>query len=211
LVQQKKVTFKSGDLHLEGVAYTPDAAAPSTFVVVCHPHPQYGGDMHNNVAMAIVRTAVEAGLGALAFNFRGVGASEGSFDNGIGERDDVRAALAFAASLPGVSRVALAGYSFGAGMAAAVAADPLPALALVALPPGMVVAPDAGIKSYTGPVLLVSGAADNISPSTALRDLARSLPGKADLRIVPGADHFWWGHERALSEVLGAFFAANLA
>jgi alpha/beta superfamily hydrolase len=210
VVQEKTVTFSSGNLKLEGLVYAPEGAAPSTYVVVCHPHPQYGGDMHNNVVMAIVRAAVEGGLGAVAFNFRGVGASEGSFDNGVGEREDVRAALSFAGAMPGVKRVALAGYSFGAGMAASVAADPLAALALVALPPGMVVARDAGIKGYTGPVLLVSGSADKISPASALEDLARALPRKPDLRIVPGADHFWRGRERDLAAILADFIQANL-
>jgi alpha/beta superfamily hydrolase len=204
------VTFASGALSLEGIYYEPDHGHPRAAVVVCHPHPQYGGDMYNLVVTVIVRAAIEAGLGALAFNFRGVGGSQGAYDNGIGERDDVLAALAYARCLPGIGRVALAGYSFGAGMAAAAVDDTIPALALVALPAGMAGNDGGGLLTYNGPVLMVSGSNDSISRESALGALAARLPSSPEIAIVPGADHFWWGHERALADVLRAFLTANL-
>jgi hypothetical protein len=209
LVKDSPIRFVSGGLELEGVYYAADDASPTAAVVVCHPHPQYGGDMYNLVVTVIVRAAIEAGMGALAFNFRGVGESEGASGDGAGEREDVRAALSAARSLPGIERVMLAGYSFGAGMAAAVVDASVPALALVALPPGMARGDDAGIKSYAGAVLMVSGDADNISPEGALRQLATGLPSQPEVTIIPGADHFWWGQERALADTLKAFFVAN--
>ncbi len=208
MVQQTPVTFPSGDLTLEGLYYTPEGPTPVAVAVVAHPHPNYGGDMHNLVVTVIVRGLIEAGLGALAFNFRGVGGSEGHFDGGSGERDDVLAAIARARALPGVESVALAGYSFGAGMAAAAVDDTIPALALVALPPGMAAGEGAGLRTYAGRVLLVSGANDNVSPEAALRELAATLPAQPSVVIIPGADHFWWGHERALADAIRDFFSA---
>lgn len=199
-----------GDPSLEGLLYSPADVEATAVVVVCHPHPQYGGDMHNLVVSVIVRGLIEAGFGALAFNFRGVGGSEGDFDGGRGEREDVRTVLAHARSLPGVSAVALAGYSFGAGVAAAVADDSLSAVALVAMPPAMARGDDVGLVKYANAVLFVSGDADQISPAEAIRVLASGLPGRAEAVIVPGADHFWWGQERPLADAVRDFFAREL-
>ncbi|HXH22274.1 MAG TPA: alpha/beta fold hydrolase [Dehalococcoidia bacterium] len=205
------MTFPSGALTLEGAYYTSGDTEPEAAVVVCHPHPQYGGDMRNLVVSVIVRGALDAGLGALTFNFRGVGRSQGAYDGGAGERDDVRAALAWLRSREGVRRVALAGYSFGAAMAAAAVDASVPALALVALPAGMVRSDGAaGLAAYDGPVLLISGQNDNISSEDALRQLAAGLPTRPEVVIVPGTDHFWWGQERALADALCDFFARHL-
>jgi alpha/beta superfamily hydrolase len=204
-LSQTAIRFNSGQLRLEGIAFSPEEVQPDTCVVVCHPHPQYGGDMYNNVVEVIVRAALDCGCRALAFNFRGAGNSEGSFDGGRGEADDVRAALAHASGLEGVSRTVLAGYSFGAGMAAVAVDDAAAGLALVAAPPSMIGA-EAGVRRYAGPVLLVSGSADHISPADALESLAAALPARPRLRIIEGADHFWWGQERELEAELRAFF-----
>lgn len=110
--QDRHVSFPSGDITLEGQLHLPDTI-PASGIVVCHPHPQYGGDMQNNVVEALCETAAANGVGALRFNFRGTGRSEGRYDNGIGEQEDVRAALAYLRDVPEVdaARVALAGYS----------------------------------------------------------------------------------------------------
>src|SRR5688572_7322236 len=107
------VNFPSSELSLEGMLQLPEET-PAPGIVVCHPHPMYGGDMYNNVVEAICVTALENGIAGLRFNFRGASGSEGRYDNGIGEQDDVRAALAYVRGLPEVDsdRVALAGYSF---------------------------------------------------------------------------------------------------
>src|SRR5579884_1047828 len=94
------LTIPAGDITLEGVLDAPEGDGPFPAVVVCHPHPQYGGDMSNNVVLAAVRGLRGRGIGSLRFNFRGVGRSGGSYAAGAGERDDVRAALAHAATRP---------------------------------------------------------------------------------------------------------------
>lgn len=194
---------------LEAVLYAPDVES-STVVVVCHPHPQRGGDMHNNVVTVVVQALNAAGIAALTFNFRGVGRSEGAFDNGAGEKDDVRAALDHARSLSGVRRVGLAGYSFGAGMAAAVVDDSCLAVCLVSGNAGAM-GSGSGLSTYAGPSLLIMGDNDRISTPDALRSAASSMACPAEVVIVPGADHFWWGHEPTLYEALRSFFASSLA
>lgn len=91
----ERVTFETDDgLQIEGLLHLPEAT-PAPAIVVCHPHPQYGGEMRNNVVDAICKAALDQGIGALRFNFRGVGGSEGQYGGGVAERKDVAAALAY--------------------------------------------------------------------------------------------------------------------
>jgi len=95
-----QISFRSGDLTLEGLLANPGANAPAA--VVCHPHPLYGGSMYNNVVDAILAAMWQAGYATLRFNFRGVGASEGEHDGGPGEVDDAVAAMTYLLAQPGV-------------------------------------------------------------------------------------------------------------
>ena len=169
----RPVSFTTSDgLTLEGVLHLPDPSpsSPNPFpaLVICHPHPLYGGDMRNNIVAILCETAVNAGVAALRFNFRGVGASHGSHDKGRGEREDVAAALKYLRSLPEIdeTRVGLAGYSFGAAMAALSVDEQTPALIAVSTPTmsDAITQIDAAC-----PTLLVSGDRDEYSDPDALR------------------------------------------
>jgi alpha/beta superfamily hydrolase len=203
------VQIANGNLTLEGALYRPDGSS-NALVVVCHPHPLRGGDMHNNVVMSIVRAVYDRGIPALAFNFRGVGASEGVHDKGIGEREDVQAALGFAARCDGIRRLGLAGYSFGGRVAAAAVDGSVSALALVSAPSAGL-AEETNLPEFSGPVLMIAGDADHVSSLEALRQAASALGANAEVVGVPGADHFWWGHEAILQETVGGFFARAMS
>src|SRR6185295_8845408 len=114
------VTIAAGDVRLEGRLAVPAGATRGA--VVCHPHPQYGGTMDNNVVVAVTDALRAAGLATLRFNFRGVGSSEGRHGGGAAEVGDAHAALAHLRAA-GIEDVALVGYSFGAAVAARAAAD----------------------------------------------------------------------------------------
>jgi alpha/beta superfamily hydrolase len=201
----------TADVELEAVLHLPDdPAGPLAGVVLCHPHPQYGGDMDNNVVMALVDALIARGIAALRFNFRGVGASTGVYDNGRGEARDAAAAVAFLASRDEVDaeRVGLAGYSFGAMMALAAMDASVRALALVSPPVQRL--DGERLAGVSVPLLLVAGDRDPICPEAAFREAGATLGGRAEARVVAGADHGWWGHERELGEIAGTFFARAL-
>ena len=207
----------SGNLTLIGALHTPEDDGPFATVIVCHPHPQMGGDMYNNVVLAIVEGLIDRGIAAVRFNFRGSGDSEGSHEGGTAEQEDVRAALAHAATLPeiDVDRIGLAGYSFGAGMAAQVApsvastaAGTAPVLALVSMPLRRLDSADA-IADYPSPLLLMTGDLDEFGDSGTLEELGSEID-RATTSIIEGADHFWLGFESQISSTVGDFFAANL-
>jgi alpha/beta superfamily hydrolase len=200
-VSIRGLTFASGELTLEGVLHVP-ATAPAPGVVVCHPHPLYGGSMDNNVVAAACEAMVQRGYAALRFNFRGVHGSEGEHDEGRGEADDARAALAYLRGLPEVDegRVGLIGYSFGAMVGAEAASGAIRALAMISPPLAY-----ADLRVGWGcPVLIMGSETDPVAPAARLR-LVAEQPG-VELVLVDGADHSWWGYEADLAEGLGSFF-----
>ncbi len=214
VIAGRDVAIPCGDITLEGLLHLPDGdprsrmTGPFPGIVVCHPHPQYGGDMYNNVVGALVRAALDSGFAALRFNFRGVGESEGTHAGGQAEPDDVKAACAFLAKGPeSISgRVALAGYSFGAAMALLASPDVSPAgLALVSLPTiaGELSPPDGAF-----PLLLVSGDRDEYSDTAVLARLAEAAGERARLEVMPGVDHFWLGSDSRLIETVATFLHA---
>ena len=209
---QRRITIESDGVSLEGALALPEGEGPFPAVVICHPHPQYGGSMHNNVVAAVTSAAAARGIAALMFNFRGVGASGGIAGDRAEARTDARAALAHAAALGEIDggRVALAGYSFGAATAAEVADAAPPALALISLPLGMAEDGFGALEAYAGPLLLLSGGDDAGSGEDGLRALAASCAGEADVSIVAGADHFWQGDEHAIAQAVGPFLADAL-
>jgi alpha/beta superfamily hydrolase len=197
----RSIRFPSSDLSLEGALHLPDAM-PAPGVVVCHPHPLYGGDMDNNVVLAACEALAGRGVAALRFNFRGVGGSEGAFDDGRGERDDVRAALAHLATLPEIDakRAGLIGYSFGAMMAAEAASGALRSLALISPP---VASADLRV-AWGCPALLLAGDMDSQAPADRLQVIAGAAG--VETQIFEGADHSWWGFEDELGAALVEFF-----
>jgi uncharacterized protein len=193
-----------GGIALEGAVALPPGAVAG--VVVCHPHPRYGGDMDNPVVLTATEACAGQGLATLRFNFRGVGGSGGGWDEGRGERDDVRAALAHLRGLlRGPARVGLAGYSFGAAMAAAVAAGEAPAgLALIAPPLASPNWPGPGALAVAAPLLVVAGSDDTHCPRPGLAALAAALPA-ATVTVIDGADHFFYSGRRALHAALAGW------
>ena len=156
--------------------------------------------MDNPVVVRIAEVARDEGLSTLRFNFRGVGRSSGIHGGGDGEREDVAAALALLHSrLPAQSRLGLAGYSFGAWVAARAVATGVAALALIA--PPLTMLDFDGLDAASGDVLLIAGTRDAYCPVPRLQELASRIP-RAQTVIVEGADHFFFGKLFPLGETI---------
>ncbi|MGH7837566.1 MAG: alpha/beta hydrolase [Candidatus Binataceae bacterium] len=205
-MKEERITFPSGGLTLEGLMVIPAGSPAVRGGVVCHPHPQYGGSMYNNVVEAALEAMWRLGWATLRFNFRGVGESEGEHGGGVGEAADAAAAAQFLIGQAGVaaSGAVLAGYSFGA-MAALTAAPTianLAALALIALPLRMT--DTAALERFNQPIVLAAGDRDGYCPVAELQALHRRLGARSQLEIIAGADHFFGGFEENLASVLEA-------
>jgi len=174
------------------------AAAPRAVAVICHPHPQHGGTLDNKVAQTLARACLQAGCRAVRFNFRGVGASQGRWDDGRGEVDDALAVIAALreAALP----LWLAGFSFG-GYVAAEAAARLPEVArpqrLVLVAPSTQKQQVAAVPADT---VVIHGEADEVVPLAATLDWAR--PQALPVIVFPGVGHFFHGQLAPLKNVL---------
>jgi alpha/beta superfamily hydrolase len=170
-------------------------------LVISHPHPLYGGDMDNPVVIRVAEVAQAIGVATLRFNFRGVGASTGKHGEGEAEQDDVRAALAMLAGrLPAGSAVGLAGYSFGAWVAAGVVAGGTEVAALGLVAPPLEMRDLDALVRVPEPTLIVAGTKDQYCPVDALRQLGRRLGIEAT--FIEGAEHFFFGKLFPLGEVV---------
>jgi alpha/beta superfamily hydrolase len=182
--------------------------------LVCHPHPLFGGTLHNKVVFHTMKALNSFGFPVLRFNFRGAGLSQGEHDNGEGEVDDVRAALNWLDSeyhLP----LVFAGFSFGAavGLRAACSDSRVKAAIGVGTPVGPVVADSEVPRTYNfeflqecaKPKLFISGARDQFGPRAKLEALVTSLPEPKKLVMIEGADHFFEGRLRELREAIEAW------
>ncbi len=171
---------------LEIVLNIPEAA-PRGIALVAHPHPQQGGTLDNKVAQTLARTFFAMGYVATRFNFRGVGRSEGAFDDGVGETADALAALAHARARFGELPVALAGFSFGSFVQARVAAS-VRAERLVMVGPAVQRLAGTGVPPDT---IVVHGEEDDVVPLAAV--LAWARPQQLPLVVFPGCGHFFHG------------------
>ena len=196
---EKKVCFRSGDFELEGLF---ENGRTTRGVVITHPHPLYGGDMHNPVVDAMCRAYRIKGVATLRFNFRGTGESEGQHDNGVGEQDDVLAALSFLTE-SGFQPVDLAGYSFGAWVNALMLQREGRSENLVMVSPPVAFVDFASIGRLPGLRLVVTGSRDEIAPPGVIRQMLTTWNLSAHFDIIDGSDHFYNRHTRQLEDVLG--------
>jgi hypothetical protein len=206
---ERFVQFRCGDLVLEGKLHLPPLADRCPMVVVLHPHPRYGGTMDNYVVVRICEALADAGIGALRFNFRGAGRSDGHYGRSVDEEMDVHAAVAFAQSVVEADpqRVGLVGYSFGAKVALAAGQRNPNVRAIVAVSPADFVLDDRiFVKGSRVPKLLVVGRDDHLISVARLAELAERIDGPTNLDIYDNTDHFWADEDRVLARAVADFF-----
>jgi uncharacterized protein len=196
-----EIFFPGAEGRLLGVLKRAPGATAAA--VVCHPHPQYGGTLYNKIVYRAARAIHAAGITALRFNFRGVEGSDGSFDAGKGEVDDVRAALDFLAR--DHPRLLVAGYSFGAWVGLhAGAEDPrVEKLIGVGLPVNVF---DASfLRGVSKPLLLVHGDRDEWGAIEKVQAIAGEVAGPVTVEVLPGADHSLEGYLEPMMEAIARF------
>jgi hypothetical protein len=206
-MREESVSFRCGSFHLEGRASVP--TSPRHAVVVCHPHPEYGGTMEDAMVTGVAGSLHTAGVATLRFNFRGVGGSEGQHGGGVAEVDDVRAALDWLAERTPGARLSLAGYSFGAAMVLrAGAVDPRPErLIAIALPAAMLDV--AFLADCRKPTLFIHGDRDQFSPAAQFEALLARCPAETQVVRIAGADHFLYAYAGRVGESVVRFVTGD--
>ncbi len=210
-MNEERVFFKSGEIQLEGLFSVNEALSVKGGIVLCHPHPQYGGDMHNRVISVALGAAQQEGFSTLRFNFRGVGRSGGSYSEGIGEMDDVASAIEFLHTKqndPGLP-ILLLGYSFGAWAGIPVAIKDKRVKGVVAISPPLEMHDFNFLKDYKGKKLIVVGDRDEWCSILRLEEWYDQLVEPKSLTLLQGADHFYSFQSNLLVQPLREFFRSG--
>ena len=196
--------FLSGPAgRLEAILWTPTRSAPPELAaLLCHPHPLFGGTLHNKVVYQTAKTLDALGVPVLRFNFRGAGLSAGTHDRGEGEKGDVQAAIDFlAAEFPGTPLL-LGGFSFGSWVGLHVGSEDARVTELLGLGIPVNSSSFTYLEDCAKPKLFVHGRNDEHGASEKVAQLVSRLPGENRLVFVPDADHFFAGHLGELDQVI---------
>ena len=210
---QSAVSFEVNGLKIEGVVAKPNAAAgPVPGVVICHPGPLNGGNMDNNVVAAVSAALVEEGFATLRFNFRAVGNSQGEHAKGELEHQEALGAMEFLGNWQGVdgNNLGLAGYSFGTGIILGNPTLQESAKVYALISPSIARLEESSLRSNQRPKFVISGDQDRLIQSPGLQPVLKSFDQPFTCEFIPGADHFWAGHEENMARRVSRFFSENL-
>ena len=194
---------------LESILDEPRDGPATGCALVCHPHPQHGGTMHNKVAHTLARAFVRLGFRTLRFNFRGTEASEGTYDEGVGELDDALAAVEWLRSGECDGPLWIGGFSFGAAIAVRAAA-PARVDGVVAIAPA-IYRFASGVDSLPScPFLVVQGDEDELVDVEETIEWVNGLEPGPELLVMKGAEHFFHGRLVELRDAVMTFVEAEL-
>src|ERR1051326_1533605 len=178
---------------LEALLEEPEDGAPLEAALVCHPHPQHGGTMHNKVVYRIARGLRSAGAVVLRFNYRGVNLSEGEYAHGEGELEDARSALAYLRGRYPDLPITLAGFSFGSRIVLRLGCGGAGARRVIAVGYPTSYKDPAYLKGCTVPRVFLQSTRDQYGPLSELEPLVASLPEPKRLVLLEAGDHFFAG------------------
>jgi alpha/beta superfamily hydrolase len=190
---------------IEALLDMPAGALLPAVAVICHPHPQHQGTQLNKVVHTISRAMNELGAPAIRFNFRGVGASEGAYADGLGETDDLIAVAGWARKRFPQAELWLAGFSFGAAVAIRAAGELAPARLISVAPPVVRMADLLGGVRPACPWLIVQGMADEVVAAADVQLWVQTRHPSAEMVLLPEVGHFFHGRLTLLRETLAAW------
>ncbi len=195
---EESVTFDCDGLTLSGLLHRADGDRAA---LVTHPHPLYGGNMYNSVVETVVRAYRKKGYATLRFDFRGAGRSQGSYSDGQKEPEDIAAAITYLSNT-GISRLDLAGYSFGAWICAR-GYDRYPGIERMILvsPPVAFIDFD-GIGALSVLDTVITGSHDEFAPPELIEKMMPAWNPGARFHVIDGADHFYFGFDRELEQTI---------
>lgn len=194
---------------LEAVTNCPRTRHVAATAVILHPHPLYGGTLHNKVVHMLARALNELGVATVRFNFRGVGASTGRFANGVGETEDALAVVEWVRTQAPQVPLWLAGFSFGAYVALRAAASAAPA-GLITVAPAVHLYDFSTVALPRCPWLLIQGEADEVVPVESVRAWLAGLTVAPEAHFLPGVGHFFHQRLADLQAAVRDFVAPRL-
>ena len=211
-MRQSAVSFEADGLTFEGVVAQPnEGSGPWPGVVICHPHPLHGGNMDNNVVLALALGLAQEGFVTLRFNFRGVGGSQGEHTKGERESEEVRGAIDLIKAWPDTfDNIGLVGYSFGTSVILGNGELHGEVNAIVLVSPPFRAVEGTLLKQSEVPAMIVTGDRDRLVDSNQLDAELTSFNSPPEFKLFDGVDHFWYGQEARLVPEVSRFLNDKL-
>ncbi|MGH9713800.1 MAG: alpha/beta hydrolase [Candidatus Acidiferrales bacterium] len=206
-VFHRKIFLAGPAGRLEALLWTSPVVNPVLVAVVCHPHPLFGGTMHNKVVFQTAKALHRFGIPVLRFNFRGVGLSEGVHDKGRSEQDDVRTALDYLATEFRAHPILVAGFSFGSWVGLRVGCEDSRAAELIGLGLPVNHSEFEYLHACAKPKLIIQGGNDKFGSRERLETVFAAMSEPKRLAIVEGADHFFVGQLDRVGIAIDAWLA----
>tara|TARA_Y100000590_G_C15603008_1_gene970846 strand:- start:141 stop:785 length:645 start_codon:yes stop_codon:yes gene_type:complete len=212
-MRQQSIAFNSKSYTLEGIITIPNGNSKKfPAVLVGHPHPIFGGSMSSMVLQLISRTLDSSGIATMRFNFRGTGNSQGSFDQGKGEQDDLKAAWNVLRQWPGIdkNRLGLMGISFSSSVALGCIdkIKGISGLCIVSPPENSIL--KANLNKIKYPSLVLTGSKDKVSKWDSVQEALNNMSPKTQLQVIENADHNWTHKENELASIVSQFFTDSI-
>lgn len=208
MVEVGKILIKNKEIKLEAEYFQSVKSTLQPIVLICHPHPQFGGDMYNNVVSAVFILLKQNQISSLRFNFRGVGGSTGSHTSGKGEISDVKACIDFLVDKMDFKRILICGYSYGAAIGCSVVnyLDNIIGYCAISFPWDFMGIKYKQLTQTEKPKLFIQGDRDNIADYGKFQHHFDFYLNPKKYVIIKGADHFYWGYEDQAAHVLLDFY-----
>ncbi|MFX0031647.1 MAG: alpha/beta hydrolase [Promethearchaeota archaeon] len=202
MVKTELILIQTNQIKLEAEYFHSNKNRVNTTVLITHPHPQFGGDMRNNVVSGIFNMLIQEDISCLRFNFRGVGRSTGHHTDGTGELNDVKANINYLLDERGCEKLFLCGYSYGAAIGCSMVnySDKIIGYAAVSFPWDFMGEKYKKLSYSLKPKLFIQGDNDSIATFDRFKAHFNDYQEPKDSIIIRGADHFYWGYESQVAE-----------
>lgn len=195
------------DIKLEAEYYQSTSDSKSA-IIICHPHPQFGGNMHNNIVSGVFKTFINNDISSLRFNFRAVGRSTGTHSSGRGELNDAQACVDYLINEKNIERIFICGYSYGAAIGCSIVnySDNIVGYAAISLPWDFMGPKYKKLSQTHKPKLFIQGDRDDVAHYANFENHYDSYEDPKESIIVKGADHFYWGYEEQVASNVLEFY-----
>ncbi len=206
----EKIFISGGNVQLE--AEICDFKNQTNGILLCHPHPQFGGNMHNNVTSGLFNSLSENNVSCMRFNFRGVGSSTGNHTHGSGEIEDVKSCVDFLINDLDKGRVLICGYSYGAAIGSSVVnySEKIVGFIAISFPFEFMGPKYVKSSNSTKFKLFIQGDRDSIAPFKDFKGFYEKFLEPKEFVLISGADHFYWGYERQISSEVIKYIKSRL-
>jgi alpha/beta superfamily hydrolase len=207
MVEINHIFINNNEIKLEAELFQSNTNPLNLVILICHPHPQYGGNMFNNVVSGIFNKLIKNEISCLRFNFRGVGRSSGSHSDGSGELSDVHACTDFLINERNFERIILCGYSYGAaiGCTAVGYSDKIIGYISISIPWGFMGSEYKKMSQTPKPKFFIQGNRDTVAHYENFQANYDSYSEPKKYKIINGADHFYWGYEEQVADEILTF------